>query len=124
MHRARHTIARFATTGWLLVCLLAPHLAALASAGEERHSCCRNKSSCCCRNRTGKSSALIGDRKECARTCGLPSLAAGVETLLPAAFALVFCFATLALLSPLARPGFLHSSISINLFERPPPLAA
>ncbi|MBL8178334.1 MAG: hypothetical protein JNK48_26900 [Bryobacterales bacterium] len=70
-----HTFGKFATTWWLVVCLCAPHLAALAGQSESAHACCRKKSNCCCRNRTGKASAMIGDRKECARTCGMAAVA-------------------------------------------------
>jgi hypothetical protein len=74
-----HIFARLATAWWLVVCLMAPHVAAMMPAQGEGHSCCRRKSDCCCRNRTGKRSAMIGDRAECSRTCGMPSLGAVLE---------------------------------------------
>lgn len=121
MRQIRHTIGRLATTWWLLVCLCAPHLAAMVPAEEAGHACCRKKSTCCCRNRTGKASAIIGDRAECSRTCGIAAV--GVKLAAAAIAPLSFEFGFRLSMERIheERGSALRSPLAAVLHQRPPP---
>lgn len=121
MRQMRHTIGQMATAWWLLVCLCAPHLGALVPAVESEHACCRKKSTCCCRNRTGKASAIIGDRKDCSRTCGMAVIAVELMAAAPAPDSAMFRLAAGVACLYEGRDGALRSSLAVVLHQRPPP---
>lgn len=122
MRRMRHTLGRLATAWWLLVCLCAPQLAALVPLEESGHACCRKKSTCCCRNRTGKASAIIGDRKDCARTCGLAAITAKQAAARPEPLPLDIPWAASVRTVHEIRSDAFGATLASVLHQRPPPI--